>query len=332
MQEREETAQRYLRFADQEARGRSTLYETLCCQIAKDREIISFLLTLPKEKRQPNLLLAAVRHLAGLQTRFVDFRAAVLSQADTLRAFMLGHSTQTNEGGRCAVLLPVLARLPQPLALLEVGASAGLCLLPDAYRYDYGGRIVGNGDGPVFPCEASSGAPLPGSVPQIAWRAGIDLEPVDASDPAQQSWLESLVWPEQTGRLERLRAALEIVRERRPRIVEGDLLGEELDRLCDEAPKDATLVVFHTAVIAYVPDRAQRQAFAEKMQRLCDYWVANEAKPVFPDIAEKAGEGPTGRFLLSVNGTPLAWTDPHGATVDWFGPDPAGVTPYGRSR
>ncbi len=36
--------------------------------------------------------------------------------------------TQTNEPGRCAVLLPLLAALPQPLALLEVGASAGLCL------------------------------------------------------------------------------------------------------------------------------------------------------------------------------------------------------------
>ena len=45
---------------------------------------------------------------------------------------------QTNEAGRCAVLLPVLAALPQPLALLEVGASAGLCLYPDRYAYRYG--------------------------------------------------------------------------------------------------------------------------------------------------------------------------------------------------
>jgi hypothetical protein len=49
---------------------------------------------------------------------------------------MLAQSTQTNEPGRCAALLPMLARLPEPLALLEVGASAGLCLLPDFYTYD----------------------------------------------------------------------------------------------------------------------------------------------------------------------------------------------------
>ena len=44
---------------------------------------------------------------------------------------MMVRSTQTNEAGRCAALLPVLALLPQPLALLEVGTSAGLCLFPD---------------------------------------------------------------------------------------------------------------------------------------------------------------------------------------------------------
>jgi MFS family permease len=41
---------------------------------------------------------------------------------------------------------------------------------------------------------------------------------------------------------------------------------------------------------------------------------------VFPDIAGRIGpEGPKGRFLLSVNVVPGAWTDPHGASVDWIG-------------
>jgi hypothetical protein len=52
---------------------------------------------------------------------------------------------------------------------------------------------------------------------------------------------------------------------------------------------------------------------------LCDYWIANETPRVFPDIAGRAGpEGPKGSFLLSVNGVPVAWTDPHGAWLDWI--------------
>src|SRR6202048_4830953 len=106
---------------------------------AADPEVIGFLLTLPREKRQPNLFLAAARHLFGTPAGWDQLRSRVLQDTDTLRAVMLSRSTQTNEPGRCAALLPVLAGLPEPLALLEVGASAGLCLLPDFYAYDYGG-------------------------------------------------------------------------------------------------------------------------------------------------------------------------------------------------
>ncbi|MFE4537493.1 DUF2332 family protein [Streptomyces scopuliridis] len=60
------------------------------------------------------------------------------TQAGGLRAMMLSRRTQTNEPGRCATLLPALAALDGPLALIEVGASAGLCLHVDRYSYDYG--------------------------------------------------------------------------------------------------------------------------------------------------------------------------------------------------
>ena len=44
-------------------------------------------------------------------------------------------------------------------------------------------------------------------------------------------------------------------------------------------------------------------------------WISNEMPGVFPDIARRAGaRGAAGRFLLSLNGTPVAWTDPHGAS------------------
>ena len=54
---------------------------------------------------------------------------------------MLSRATQTNEAGRCATLLPSLAAISaaedKPLALIEVGASAGLALFPDRYGYEY---------------------------------------------------------------------------------------------------------------------------------------------------------------------------------------------------
>ena len=98
------------------------------------------------------------------------------------------------------MLAPILARLPQPLALIEVGASAGLCLLLDFYGCDFGSRVIhpelGDGVFPIFSCAASPRTPLPTLIPRIIWRAGLDLNPLDAADPEQSSWLETQVWPE----------------------------------------------------------------------------------------------------------------------------------------
>src|SRR3984957_16282115 len=225
-----ELAAQYVRFADDEARGRSPLYEQRARGVAEDRQTIDFLLTLPAEKRQPNLLFAAVRHQFGTPTDWDCFRGMLLANLDAVPAVMLTHATQTNEPARCATLLPVLARLPQPLALIEVGASAGLALLPDLYGYDYNGAQImpAAAGAPVFRCAASPATPLPTAAPRIVWRAGLDLNPLDVSDPAQAGWLETLVWPEQTERLEHLRAAMAVALSARPRLVRGSLLDDDL--------------------------------------------------------------------------------------------------------
>ena len=133
-------------------------------------------------------------------------------------------------------------------------------------------------------------------------------------------WLEALVWPEQTDRLARLRAAIKIASEQKPRLVKRDL-RTDLAALAREARKDVTLVVFHTAVLPYVSSAAERAEFERSVGFLCDYWIANETPSVFRDIDGRGGpEGPKGSFVLSVNGRPVAWTDPRGASVDWSGP------------
>ncbi|MGA8758343.1 MAG: DUF2332 domain-containing protein [Stellaceae bacterium] len=316
----------YLRFGEQEARGRSPLYETLACGVARDLDIIGFLMTLPREKRQPNLLFAAVRHLFGTQLGWAEFRRTVVNNSDALRRLMLARSTQTNEPGRCATLLPVLAMLPQPLALIEVGASAGLCLLPDFYGYDYRGHMISRdlGPAPIFPCTAGARTPLPTGLPEIVWRAGLDLNPIDVSDPAEAAWLAALVWPEQADRQTRLDAAMKIAAAHRPRLVKGDL-RRDLGPLAAAAPKGATLVIFHTAVLAYIRSPAERSEFMRSVMSLCDFWLANEAPHVLPDVAAGIEESAVdGRFLMSVNGAPVAWADPHGAWLDWIA-DPPGV-------
>lgn len=314
---------RYLHFAEHEARGVSPLYEALARGVAESDALLGFVASLPKPKQQPNLVLAAVRHLYGTPEDAGHLARLVGQHAEAVRAVILARGTQTNEPARCATLLPALARLPQPLALLEVGASAGLCLLPDQYGYDYG-RVrlkppaSTEAPAPVFPCRVNDATPLPERLPTVAWRAGIDIHPLDVADPEQAAWLETLVWPGQEARAERLRAAMRVARHHPPRVVQGDL-ADGLQALAATAPADATLVVFHSAVLAYVaPDHRRR--FAQQVAELGAVWISNESPPVLPEVAARLDRPPPAdRFLLAVDGEPVAFTGPHGQSVDWIG-------------
>jgi hypothetical protein len=317
-------AKRYRLFAEREVRGRSPLYEMLATRIAGDEAVLSFLSALPEIKQQPNLLFGAIKYLFGAAPDWPQFQKLLTENADEIRDCMLAHSTQTNEAARCATLLPVLANLPQPLALLEVGASAGLCLQPDRYAYDYGdGRVLrpsAHDDAPVLPCAVNAHTPIPARLPEIAWRAGLDLNPIDVQNRDQCAWLEALVWPEQHDRLARLRAAIAIARKDPPRLVRGNLL-EDLATLAAQAPKDATLVIFHSAVLAYVWPQESRDKFARDTRAMNAVWISNETPQVFRWIAAKTSARPTlSSFLLAVNGEPVAWTDHHGGFANWLPP------------
>jgi hypothetical protein len=314
--------ERYLRFAEQEAKGVSPLYEEMARGVAASQPLLRFISTLPEAKQQPNLVFAAVRHLHGTPQDADHLARLVAADPEPVRRLILARGTQTNEPGRCAVLLPVLARLPQPLALLEVGASAGLCLLPDFYAYDYGRARLGPrhpaaNPPPVFPCRANDATPLPARMPEIAWRAGLDLNPLDPADPDEAAWLETLVWPGNEPRAGRLHAAIRIAREHPPRLARGDLLAD-LPALAATAPGDATLVVFHSAVLAYVAPEI-RARFAETVKELGAVWISNEVPRVLPQVAVKLDRpAPDDRFLLAVDGQPVAFTGPHGQSIDWI--------------
>jgi hypothetical protein len=76
-------------------------------------------------------------------------------------------------------------------------------------------------------------------------------------------------------------------------------------------------VIFHTAVLAYVAEQTERDDFGRQVSSLCPYWISNEAPQVFPEI-RAPGSGAARRFLLAVNGSAVAWTDPHGAAIEWL--------------
>jgi len=300
-----------------DARGLSPAYEMLSYSVAEDDLILRFLAALPEPKQQPNLLFAAASYLLGAAPGLAELRTLVRQDPAGLSRVMLARRTQTNEAARCATLLPVLAGLPEPLALIEVGASAGLTLLPDRYSYDYDGhRITGTDpDAPVIRCAVSGPVPLPDRVPVICWRAGLDLNPLDVTDDDDMRWLSCLLWPGEAGRAERLAGAIATARRDPPVIHRGDLLTD-LPGLAAQAPPEATLVVYHSAVLAYVGPAA-RQRFAATVRGLGAVWLSNEAPGVVPGVTSE--ERDDGGFVVVRDGqTLLALADGHGGWLQWL--------------
>ena len=107
-----------------------------------------------------------------------------------------------------ATLLPAFASVVPsgPVALIEAGASAGLNLYPDRWGYAWSTPegVVELGPAPYLSCDVSGPSPLPTALPEVAWRGGIDLNPLDVTDPEAMRWLETLIWPEDADRRVRL--------------------------------------------------------------------------------------------------------------------------------
>jgi hypothetical protein len=320
-EELQDLAGHYRRFAEVEAAGVSPQYAELAAAVAGDADVLEFLGTLPRAKRQANLLLGALTFLHGAPPADgAQLHEQVLGDADRLRTTMLARATQTNEAARCAALLPVLATLPGPLALIEVGASAGLCLYPDRYGYDYPTGPVGDAASPVqLRCTVTGDGPVPTGVPEVVARAGIDLNPLDPADPDDVAWLQALIWPGMDERRARLSAAAAVAARESAEIVRGDLV-EQLPGLVARMPRETTVVVFHTAVLAYLDDAAREQ-FVQTVGGLPVRWVSQEGVSVLPAVRERLPEQPAAeesRFLLALDGEPLAYTAPHGGRLDWL--------------
>ena len=306
----------YRVFARQEVRGRSPAYEALAESVADDAALVRFIASLPPDKRQPNLLFAAARYLLGAAPGIGPLRGLVSQSRAELTQVILTRRTQTNEPARCAILLPALAQLPQPLALIEAGASAGLTLLFDRYSYDYAGhRLAGcDPDAPILRCEPRGPVPLPARIPAITWRAGLDLNPLDVTRDDDVRWLSCLLWPGEGDRAKRLAAAIASARRDPPTVHRGDLLTD-LPSLAAQAPADATLVIYHSSALCYVA-ADKREHVASTVRGLGATWLSSEPPGVVPGTA-----APSRDELLCVlarDGRGIALADGHGTWLQWL--------------
>lgn len=338
------TSDWYRHFGTVDAPGSSACYADWSLHIADDPALIARIDRWPHNKRQPLLLLAAARYLGAEVSPYGEFRNFLDEHWADVSRTVLSRATQTNEVGRCATLLPSFAAISaaeqKPLALIEVGASAGLALFPDRYSYEYDDgttvtrlaaepRPAGQPaapEPPVLRCAVSGAVPVPDELPDVVWRAGIDLNPLDVANNDDVAWLEALIWPEQDFRRERLRQAIGIAREDPPLLVAGDL-NERLMSLAGQAPADAALVVFHSAVMGYLSadgrSRFRRTVQGLAASRGC-HWLSNEGETVIVQedgstvVPEMAAGRLRGNFLLLHNGRPVAITGPHGQSLDWL--------------
>lgn len=314
-------AEQYREFA-LDARGYSPCFDDWASRVAEDAEVLAWIERLPLPKQQPNLVFAAARwHGVPAPGPYAGLRAALLGDDGAIAGTILSRSTQTNEVGRLATLVPAFALVDAQLALVEVGASAGLNLFPDRYSYSWDGADA-IGSGPLLTAAVSGPAPLPRSVPEVAWRGGIDLNPLDVTDEDQMRWLVNLVWPEHEERRIRLARAIEVARTDPPRLVRGDLL-DELPALVDDAGRHGTVVVFHSAVAAYLSP-GERDRFQALMTGLVAdgrcHWISNEAPQVLPEVTATAVVPDDVRgFVLGLDGQAMALAHGHGSWLRWLG-------------
>jgi len=235
----------------------------------------------------------------------------------------LASAPQTNEVARSGVLMAGMLAVAQatglPLALFELGASAGLNLNLDRFGYDLGGLRCGDLASPLQLAPAWKGPPPPDVPVNVVARRGVDLNPLDASDAATQARLLAFVWPEQLARIERLQAALDIAARFPPPLEKADA-ANWVEANIRPAPGVTTLV-YHSIAQQYFPSAVQARiaAHLEKVGTAASAaaplaWLRYEV-----DTPEEA-VAPSLRLRLWPGGDHLlASAHPHGASVRWTG-------------
>ncbi|PZE74729.1 DUF2332 family protein [Curtobacterium sp. MCBD17_019] len=289
--------------------------------IAEDDAAVDLLIRVAPTKRQPELLFAVARRLGADPTDREALLRLVRDAPDRLLAELAVSTTQTNDPRRMAPVVPVLAGIPGPLALLEVGVSAGLCIVPDhatvdVDRLDDTVRVAEAArepeiplrfqmrPGPAAPSDGRRGAgrsrasrpstddagsradgtgPRRPSRLDVVARFGLDPAPIDLRSPGAFDRLVESVPVEATDRVALMRRAADAVRADPYTAVRGTA-PDDLDRAIDLLPRGATPVVLTLGTLVYLPG-SDRQRVVERLRDRGVRWVAMERTGSLHDVA-----------------------------------------------
>lgn len=333
---RQELAERFRHFALYECLDSSPLYAIFALTVADDDALLDLASHCRVGQPPANLLFAAIQDillrgeehaLRGFYpalTRsprpceeagepFKDFCAKHESEIKSLIAVRL---VQTNEVRRCVPIQAAFAYVmktmgDRPLSLIEIGPSAGFNLCWD--RYSYGPmawesnsevRLESEWRGPKRP-------PRWEKQPVVTYRAGVDLNVIDLEEEEARRWLLALIWPEHEERRNRLRHVIEITRQSKLELREGDAV-EELLSMSGAAPENSLLCVYHTWVANQMTGKQQAKLLdvIERIGRSRDLChIYNNIEPHL-------------HLTYYLDGTrhdiPLATTDGHARWVEWL--------------
>jgi len=319
-----------------EVKNNSTLYEELSRRIQNDEYILALCENVRPGQPVPNMLFASVQYLllSGAQHNLKEYYPSIVSNAkepddafpefkDFCKSYekeiielLKSRLVQTNEVRRCTYLYPVFCEIykqvKRPLALIEIGPSLGLNLLWDQYAYNFGtGEIFGNKESKlVLSTEMRSELPeLLLTSPPVAERIGIDLNVVDLE--RDELWMRALIWPENVERVSLFEKAVDILRTRKIKFIQGD--GSQIiEKIVETISNESVVCIFHTFVANQMPEESKltlEKKFKEIGQTRDVFHIYNNMWDHYLHI-DSVIDG-------ELNCRTVAKTNPHGKWMIW---------------
>jgi hypothetical protein len=298
----------YRRFGESDAAATSPLSARVAVALSESGEALRALGAAPRGR---HLALAGRAPALAAAYAAADGDAAagaaidtLLRMSDAVLAITARRRVRTDGTGRCAVLYPAVAEAARrvgarEVGLVDIGCSAGLGLVVDRVGITYGsGQFLGDPSSPVqLTCSLVGDRPVPTrAVPEVVARIGVDVDPVDVTDPDDARWLRACLGPDQPERAARLDAEMALAATAAPLLLRGDAV-EVLPDALGRVPPDALPVVTTTWALSRLP-LEQRLRF---LHRLGDAaagravaWVSAEGvgvAPAIPTLGDRRASG-----------------------------------------